>query len=370
MFRAQKNNTDRQNSFLEVLDISYSNPHRFENLINFNFPKKAKLAFVIKFTEQNLVATYTERMNILRFLAICSIVWGHSLGTLESTVFTNTLFQFLQMALIELGKMGTVIFFLISGFFLADKIHKFNVVSYLRYRLFTVIVPWLSYLILFVIIQMLHILSFDQFTGQSFFTTLALFLNLFKIFIVHAAYWFIPVAMLSACLLILFKKHLNKPWFILILLAITAFYSINLYHGWISSNHTKAFLAYVFFMWLGVQLKYRIQKIRDIAESVSWSIVLPLLAVLFVAACLEGAYLRNIASEDPYASIRLSNWLLSIVVFFAYLKSNVMSWINSLKPQCYVYGVYLIHSIVMTELVPLMNRIVLQNNTLDFFQSW
>jgi peptidoglycan/LPS O-acetylase OafA/YrhL len=298
---------------------------------------------------------YTKRMDILRFVAICSIIWGHCLFGWEAIMPKNMVYHIALSIITELGRVGTVIFFIISGFFLGNNIHKYTLLSYLRHRLFSIIVPWVCFLTLFVLIQIAHLRSMHQIITDSPVKTLLLFYNIFKGFVFHAAYWFIPISMIAACALVVLKNYMNKSWLGIIFLSATLFYGVNLHYGWISANHTKAFAGYIFFMWLGLQLKMHMHQVTQLIEKLSWPVLLHALLLLLAIACWESVQLQHTGSVDPYASIRISNWLLSIGVFIALLKSDKLTWVSYLKPQRYVYGVYLVHCIIITELTPLIS---------------
>jgi len=186
--------------------------------------------------------------------------------------------------------------------------------------------------------------------------TLLFAYNLSKGSVFHAAYWFIPVALISVLLLIAFKKHINNLWLGMFLGVCALFYGVNLYHGWVSANHTQAFVGYVFFVWLGAQLKIHSEWIKPLLGNLPWPALLAISLILFAIACLEGMTLASIGCVDPYASLRISNAVLSIVVFLYLLKSHRFNWIRHLRPGQNTYGIYLIHSIVISELTPLVGR--------------
>ena len=80
-----------------------------------------------------------------------------------------------------------------------------------------------------------------------------------------------------------------------------------------------------------------------------------ILVVVFWLACIEGINLTHLGCTDAYASLRLSNAELSVLLFIVLLKSNSMSFIDRFKPQQNTFGIYLIHSLVVMQLVPVVN---------------
>ena len=310
----------------------------------------------------NLYAQCSERMNVIRFLSVCSIVWGHCLLGWDHVSSHNNLFLFTRAIFIQIGRIGTINFFFISGYFLIDKINQFNIISYLRHRLFTLILPWVFFLSLFVLIQIFEVIPFHQLVTTSISQILVTALKLGNAFIFHSAYWFVPASIVSAVILVLFQKHLNRAWFGAILIGITLFYEINLYHGWITTSHSKAFVGYTLFMWLGMQVKINLPRIKAFVDNLSWAIIFPIILFCFAMAAAEGVKLMTLGSADPFASIRFSNAILSIVTFLSLLKSTRLDWVNIFKPRNTVYGIYLIHCIFISQLTGLINKNVSGTN--------
>jgi hypothetical protein len=72
--------------------------------------------------------------------------------------------------------------------------------------------------------------------------------------------------------------------------------------------------------------------------------------------------LKSMGCLDSFASIRFSNIVLSILVFLLVLKTDRFTWVQALKPQAYIYGVYLVHSILLLWLMPHLSKFVSQHN--------
>jgi len=164
-----------------------------------------------------------DRLNIIRFLAICSIIWGHSTFLIEHQIFTNTFDQYLQSALIQCGKIGTIFFFMISGFFLAGQIQRFNLLSYLKYRLSSLIVPWLIFISAAALIQTGQTLAVVSPHSITLTYVIKVIADYYIGVIFYGAYWFIPVSIFSSLIFIQFKKHANSMWVGASLAAITLF---------------------------------------------------------------------------------------------------------------------------------------------------
>lgn len=312
-------------------------------------------ANVVAVTNNNVAVSYNARMNVIRFIAICSVVWGHSLLGYEERIFNNIHYQMLHAVMVQAGRVGTIMFFLVSGFLLYDKIHRYTPITYLRHRLKQVIYPWMVFLFLVVIIQLSNVASINSFFNGNFPHTLLVMWVLVKGSVFHAAYWFVPVAVMSALILVALKKHINKTWFGIVLAVLSLFHGINLYLGWIPVSHTVAVLGYIFYLWLGLFIKRHIEEIKGILDNFSMLTLCCIVVVVFWLACIEGINLTHLGCTDAYASLRLSNAELSVLLFIVLLKSNSMSFIDRFKPQQNTFGIYLIHSLVIMQLVPVVN---------------
>lgn len=302
-----------------------------------------------------LHVVYAEKLTILRFIAICSTVWGHSLLGWDTLKLTGKL-NYLQTIVLQLGRLGTIIFFIISGYFLSNRIKQYTITSYLKHRFKSVIFPWLIFVLLCVMLQLLLIYAPGQLINTPFKKSLPVIITLLSSSIFYAAYWFIPVSIFSACVLVLFKKHIQSRALGIVLGLVTLFYCINLYCGWIDANHTKSLAGYIFFMWLGTWVGRNINAVNAFTSKLNWYYVVAVLLILFAGSCNEAVLLRSIGCKDPFASIRFSNILLSCAIFLAFLKFKSIYQIKKLKPEKYVYGIYLVHSIILLEITPIILR--------------
>ncbi|WP_157543953.1 acyltransferase family protein [Mucilaginibacter paludis] len=304
-------------------------------------------------------------MNIIRLLAMCSIVWGHCLYGWEEKVFCRPDYQIIQAVIIQSGRIGTIWFFLISGFFLSDKLSGFNIVSFTRYRLLSLIVPWAIFLSLYILIEVVHLSPDKQILHGDIKPAIHMSFELFKAFIFHGAYWFIPASIITAYVLITLKKYINQPWLCITLICFTVFYSVNLYYRWITVDHTKAFWGYTLFLWMGIQVKRNIDQFKVALDKIPWTLLLTCLILMFTLSCWEGIKLTQIGCADAYSSLRCSNSILAIAGFLCLLKSDGFQWIHKLNSAKYVYGIYLVHSIIGTEISPFLNRYLAHYSLFD-----
>ncbi|MGZ3754448.1 MAG: acyltransferase family protein [Mucilaginibacter sp.] len=303
-------------------------------------------------------------IDTIRFLAICSIVWGHCNLGFETANFRPASSLIIQSIALQTGRIGTIIFFLISGFLIGPKIQSYTPFIFLKHRFKSTILPWLIFVILFSMIVLANSPTLKQaFLNRDFHKVLLINSNVVMASVFYFAYWFIVVFIISALVLIAFKRNLNNGWFGAALALITLFYSINLHYGWVSVHHTKAFLGYAFFMWLGIQLNRYYQLFVRLLHNTSWHLLIVLFAVSFLFACYEGFYLSKTGCADPYASIRLSNIFNSLIAFACLFKIGNIGWINRLEPRRVVYGVYLLHNILICVLINFYASYISNANT-------
>lgn len=286
----------------------------------------------------------------IRIFGICSILWGHCSLGLEALIPENSYEIIFQSFTIQLGKMGTILFFIIAGMLVQPKINSYTVFGFLRHRLFTTLLPWMIFVALFVTLILLNdVPSKVIMNNGTLWEQVYQVYHIFKHVVLYYSYWFLLVFMISMIILILFKKRVFNLKIGIVLGLFTLFYGINLHNGWISVHHTKAFLGYVFFVWLGIQISSHYLWFMSWLDKIGWVVLLPLLGLAIAGACWEGVGLTRIGSADPYASIRLSNIVASLVLFICLFKVGKFKAINSLVPDKVVYGVYLLHTVLIYQ---------------------
>ena len=88
----------------------------------------------------------------------------------------------------------------------------------------------------------------------------------------------------------------------------------------------------------------------------SWIKLCLLLTVSMILSCAEGIMLNSSNCADPYASIRISNIITSILVFIVLFKKGEIERINKLNPRKNVFSIYLVHNILILLLCILYNK--------------
>jgi len=298
-------------------------------------------------------ASVYQVIDSVRFISICSIIWGHCLLGWQKRDFAGFEDSFVYSCVLQLGKLGTINFFLISGFLLADKLNVYSVGEYFKKRLRTTYLPFLFFIYLFGVYRLklaVDIMAEGDFTEALNHLYMVLIGALF-----YSSYWFIPVFFISTSVIIAFKQFVSKAWFGLLLAFISLVYCMNLHEHWFAVSHAKALFGYTFFIWLGVYINRNIHRIKIILKQTPWFIVNLVLVGTFFLACYEGHVLLERGSIDPFSSLRFSNALFGISFFFFLVKLGKISFFKRFNPQQNVFGIFLIQNILVFELMAFLN---------------
>lgn len=313
--------------------------------------------------------TNYDEIDTIRFITISIIVWSHSLFPAWYLRKPDALTeQIIKAFVIQLGAISTVIFFIVSGILINSKLQEYNLKRYLNERIPRVYGPWLLIVCLNVLLIMLHQESFyDLLATKSISPIFSSIYSIVNGLIVYGPYWFVLTYLVGMVILIYFNQYSSNIYFGVLLGAITAFYALNFHMGWIDTLHTKATLAYTFFIWLGFQLHRHWKEILVEVKNINWFVLTFIMVVLFSTACYEGYNLSRNGVRDPFASNRFTNIIFSLIFFLFLLKIGTIRIINSLKPRRIVYGIYLINSIVILELTVFLKEYI---NELTHIDIW
>lgn len=354
MLSEQLNQPPSMNNWPPIYDHN-NTPELFEPPLG-SYNKSRKVAD--ETDKDKIYYLYGDKMGIARLISMLCIVWGHSLLGWEKLRFKTVDYQIIQAIILETGKIGTISFFLITGYFLGDKIQTYTVQGYIKRRFFTLILPWFIFLLLFALSVLLLDFPYNLFKHANFQNTIHFLLSLAGYSIFYSVYWYVPVSVISVTALIIFKKYINTLWFGISLAVLTTFYSVNLYFGWVPENHTKSVLAYMFFIWLGYMLKNNERTLGYFLKTVSWPAIFPVFSLLFFVACFEAVELTKSGSADPFSTVRFSNIIVSLVMFLTLLKTEKLNWVNKFEPRKCVYGIYLVHCIILVQFRAILNYFI------------
>ncbi|MDB5117405.1 MAG: hypothetical protein JWQ79_2897 [Mucilaginibacter sp.] len=308
---------------------------------------------------QNLINdTHAKRnydfVDTIRCIAMILIVADHCFYFEPEDFHPKGLAELLYNSTIEFSKLGTVSFFLLSGFLIGEKFTEYTPLQYLKRRFNNTIWPWLVWSLLYIFIYNFHLIT-DTFVlfkpGTSGAGTIYSLLDFAKITYLYSIYWFIPNFLFCIVLLLVFKKYLYSYVLGAALLCCTLLYSANIYFLWIIPNHTTAIFGFVFFLWLGAQLNKNWGQVNKWLGRTPTPVWCLLAIITFGMSLFEIGLLKSRHSTEPFNTLSLSNVLCSLACFFLLVKMGDFKLIKKLKPRETTYGVYLIHYILVSTLL-------------------
>ncbi|GAA4097504.1 acyltransferase [Mucilaginibacter panaciglaebae] len=304
---------------------------------------------------QNLINDAPGKKNYdfidaIRGVAMMSIVAEHSVAFNVPNIVFGTTKYWVFISLIQFTKFGTIAFFLLAGFLIGEKFADYSPSQYLKRRISTTFGPWVFWSLVYVLGMIIN-LHIKQRIYHNHQFNLHNILEQVKIVYLYTSYWFIINFLISISILLIFRKYLYSLYLGGTLMLFTLFYVVDIHYEWIDPRHTTAILGFVFFLWLGAQLRKYWTRIEDSAAKVPYWILVSLVLLTFGASLYEMTQLRG-HSIDPFNTLRISNIFFSLVFFALLLRIKNYKFVASLKPRQTTYGIYLIHYILLVYLFP------------------
>ena len=281
----------------------------------------------------------------IRSIAMMGIVAEHCVTAGNHSYAFGSTKYWVYLCMIQITKFGSITFFLLAGFLMGDKFADYSPSQYLRRRVSTTFGPWVFWSLLFVALVVIRMR-----VGDHYFDVPKI-LNITREIYLYSNYWFIINFLISITILLIFRRYLYSFYLGTILGLFTLFYSVNIHYEWVSPKHTTAILGFVFFLWVGAQLRKNLDYIERAITKASYFIIILLVLAAFGLAIYESVGL-NSHSIDPVNSLRFTNILYSLAVFTLLLKLKTFNWVSYLKPRQTTFGIYLIHFILVIFLVP------------------
>jgi hypothetical protein len=304
---------------------------------------------------QNLVNEVPAKKNYdfidtIRGIAMISIVAEHSVSAGGYEFAYGSDKYWINIILIQLTKFGTIAFFLLAGFLIGEKFADYSPGEYLKRRISTTFGPWLFWTFVYMLAMLINMRIKARIYNDNSFNPTNI-IEQVKILYLHTSYWFIINFLVSISILLMFRKYLYSYYLGGSLLLFTLFYVVNIHYEWVDPRHTTAILGFVFFLWLGAQLRKNWAGIEKRIAKTSYFTLIFLLILSFGLCIYEVAQLHG-KSIDPFNTLRISNIFFSLVFFALLLRIRVFKFINYLKPRQTTYGIYLIHYILLIFLLP------------------
>lgn len=274
---------------------------------------------------------------------------------------------------LQVFKFATISFFLISGFLLGERLPQHGALKYFKRRLKNVGAPWLFWFSLCVVVSALRT-TLVQGNNWHVLTHASVLLNQLYMTLNFTAFWFVPNLLLAlACLLVL-RRWIDSPWVGVILGFFTLLYCVNLYKGWLPTEHTEALLGFVFFLWLGAWTSRHGKRFKQWLESLPLTLLLGSVIVTFALSVAEAWLLRSRTSEAlaEFNTIRLSNVLFSIAGTLAIMRIPRRSWPKFVDPEKTTYGIYLVHVLALSFLSGMRRYLHLpaSHSVITLYANW
>jgi probable poly-beta-1,6-N-acetyl-D-glucosamine export protein len=297
------------------------------------------------------MTTLTEKRSyhfadFVRFVAMCAIIFQHSFIVDKEVLISDHTSVLAFFFLKVMAKIGSISFFMVSGFLLASALERYSSKEYLNKRMRNIFKPY----VLFVAIYLSLDVAGAFFGAQKISSVLELpaFLAAKVLGILFfTSYWFIFNYFISVMLLLSLRKYLYEPWLGVVLLSCTLVYAINAHLEWFTPHHTTAFVGFTFFLWLGANLKKREQQFWNIIDTTPyWKIILMVLVTLALNL-YETYYLLSTAATVVDSSLKITNIFYCLAVFILLTKVGMHVQFSFFNPRDETYPLYLIHPIFL-----------------------
>ncbi|GAB3919046.1 acyltransferase family protein [Mucilaginibacter boryungensis] len=294
---------------------------------------------------------YTFIDNI-RCIAMMGIVADHAFNVGDYIFKTHSASFWAYGINIQLAKFGTITFFLLAGFLLGDKFAEYTPAQYLKRRFKNTFRPWIIWSLIFLIAIMAKSAVMALRIYHDPFDVWASLLSTLKIVYLYSNYWFIINFLICIGILLMFKRRLYSWKLGVALLACTLFYSINVYFEWIEPIHTTALFGFVFFLWLGAQMHKNWEMVERKIRTMPLLVFTGMFLMTLALTMAETHVLLQRHSIEPYNTLRVTNLLYSLAVFALLVKIRDFNLLSYFKPRETTFGIYLIHYIIIYNILP------------------
>jgi len=302
---------------------------------------------------QNLINEAPVKRNYdfidaIRCIAMMAIVAEHCIGSYDFA--KNSEIYWAYVLYMQVTRFGTISFFLLAGFLIGDKFADYTPAQYLKRRISTTFGPWVFWSLVYVLAMIINMAVKERIYHRGDFNFVNIADGIRTVYL-YTNYWFIINFLISITILLIFRKYLYSMYLGMVLFAFTLFYAVNIYFEWIQPGHTTAILGFVFFLWLGAQLRGHWQKIEVWLSKVPYWLITTALLLVYAVSVFE-AHILTGRSADYFNTLRFSNVLYSLVVFAFLLKIHNFKFTTYLKPRQTTFGIYLIHFIIVVYVLP------------------
>jgi probable poly-beta-1,6-N-acetyl-D-glucosamine export protein len=284
--------------------------------------------------------------DFIRFVAMCAIIFQHSFiidkEVLMSDYPSVITFFFLKVV----AKIGSISFFLVSGFLLSSALERYSSREYLNKRVKNIFKPYVLFVLLYLALDTL-----GAFFGEQRITSVtqlpAFIAGKILGILFFTSYWFIFNYFISVMLLLTLRKYLYERWLGVVLFCCTMVYGINVHIEWFTPHHTTAFVGFTFFLWLGANLKRHEEFFWSLIDGMPYWKVIAMVLITLSVNFYETYYLIETAATVVDGSLKVSNVLYCLAVFILLSKVGRHVRFGFLNPRDETYPLYLVHPIFL-----------------------
>jgi probable poly-beta-1,6-N-acetyl-D-glucosamine export protein len=284
--------------------------------------------------------------DFIRFVAMCAIIFQHSFIVEKSLLIADSSSVLVFFFLKVIAKIGSISFFMVSGFLLSSALERYSSKDYLNKRVKNIFKPYVLFVGIYLILD-----SAGAFFGEQKIDSLAE-LPAFVVskilgILFFTSYWFIFNYFVSVMIILSLRKYLYEKWFGITLFCCSLVYAVNVHFEFFIPHHTTAFVGFTFFLWLGANLGKREQEFRAfLANLPYWKIIL-LVGVTLAANLYETYYLLEKGATVVDSSLKFTNILYAVSVFILLCKIGMGVSFTYLNPRDETYPLYLVHPIFL-----------------------
>lgn len=277
---------------------------------------------------------------------MCAIIFQHSYIVERELLLSDFSSYFFFYALKIVAKIGSISFFIVSGFLLSSALTRYSSDEYLKKRVSNIIGPYLLFILFYLLLDLV-----GAFYGRhklDSMEALPSFLGGKVINILfYTSYWFIFNYFLSVLILLALRRFLYKLWLGTVLLGFTLVYAVNAHVEWFMPHHTTAFFGFTFFLWLGANLKIREEQFWGVLKRTPyWQLILVTLIAL-AADLGESYHLLTDGATVVDSSLKATNIAYALCVFVLICKVSTSPSYRWLNPRDETYPLYLVHPILI-----------------------
>jgi probable poly-beta-1,6-N-acetyl-D-glucosamine export protein len=284
--------------------------------------------------------------DFIRFVAMCAIIFQHSFIVEKSLLIADSSSVILFFFLKVLAKIGSISFFLVSGFLLSSALERYSSRDYLNKRVKNIFKPYILFVGIYLMLDCLGAFFGEQ-RISSFAEVPGFIISKILGILFFTSYWFIFNYFISVMILLSLRKFLYERWFGVLLLCCTLFYSINVHFEFFLPHHTTAFVGFTFFLWLGANLRKNETVFWNFIEATPGWKFLALIAVTLSVNLYETYYLLEKGATVVDSSLKFTNILYACSVFLLLSKVGNKVSFTYLNPRDETYPLYLIHPLFL-----------------------